>query len=73
MDSEDTIAGTLTRPDNLERVLLVRRADGLATYRRQSSDSASGVWRPPGPDAGLYDTVEMAEAEARARVWWLAA
>jgi hypothetical protein len=71
--STDTVFGTLTRPDGLERVLVVRRTDGLATYRRQWADPASGQWASPGPDCGLYDTVEMAEAEARSKVWWLAA
>ena len=69
----DTIVGTLIRPDRLERVLVVRRADGLMTYRRQWIDQASGQWSSPGPDCGLYDSVETAEAEARAKVWWLAA
>ncbi len=73
MASGDTVVGTLTRSDELARVLIVRRADGLVTYRLQSSDLSSGSWGPQGPDAGLYDTIQMAEAEARARVWWLAA
>ena len=68
----DTIVGTLTRPDGLERVLVVTRADGLATYRRQWAE-ASGQWVSTGPDCGLYDTVETAEAEARTKIWWLAA
>jgi hypothetical protein len=72
MGAGDTIFGTLTRSDELARVLIIQRADGLATYRLQSSNPESG-WGPQGPDAGLYDTVQMAEAEARARVWWLAA
>jgi ADP-ribose pyrophosphatase YjhB (NUDIX family) len=67
--SEDTIVEILTSPDQLERVLIIRRADGLATYRRQWS--APGGWGASGPDAGLYDTAAMAEAEARARVTWL--
>jgi len=68
----EEIAGTLTRSDGLERALIVIRADGLATYRRQTMDSASGRWKASGPDCGLYDSVESAEAEARARIWWLA-
>ena len=69
----DTIVGTLTRPDGLERVLIVKRADHLATYRRQSSNRESGKWNEPGPDCGLYDTLEAAEDEARERIWWLSA
>ncbi len=68
----DEIIGTLTRPDGLERVLLITRMGGLTTYRLQSKRSASGQWGSPGPDCGLYDSLETAEAEARARVWWLA-
>jgi hypothetical protein len=70
--SMDTIVGTLTRADGLERVLVVKRADDLTTYRRQGLDLASGQWSVPGPDCGLYGSIETAEAEARAKVWWLA-
>lgn len=65
------ILGTLTRPDGLARVLVIARIDSLITYRLQSKAHASGQWEPPGPDCGLYESVETAEAEARARVWWL--
>jgi hypothetical protein len=66
----DEIVGTLTRQDELARILVVRRADGLATYRHQSQ--TSGQWGSPGPDCGLYDTIETAETQARSRIWWLA-
>ncbi|HWU12990.1 MAG TPA: hypothetical protein VN157_03160 [Caulobacter sp.] len=68
----EVVVGTLTRPDGLERILVVKRADGLASYRRQFIDAVSGRWGPPGPELGLYDTIETAEIEARSRVWWLA-
>lgn len=51
------------------RVLIVRRADGAFTYRRQWSEGNS--WGEPGPDCGIYDSAETAESEARSRVWWL--
>ena len=52
------------------RVLIVRRADGVFTYRKQWSEGSS--WGTAGPDIGVYDTAETAEKEARSSVWWLA-
>jgi 8-oxo-dGTP pyrophosphatase MutT (NUDIX family) len=64
--STEQILETLTRTDGKERVLVVRRSDGLVTYRRQFP------WGGAGPDCGLYDCQEAAVSEARARIWWLA-
>lgn len=50
------------------RVHILKRADGTFTYRKQSS--AKDGWGPIGLDAGVYDSAETAESEARARVWW---
>lgn len=51
------------------RVHILRRADGTFTYRHQFRDN--GVWGELGPVGGFYDSVETAESEIRARVWWL--
>jgi hypothetical protein len=53
------------------RVQIVQRGDGAFTYRT----SARGLdgWSASGPDLGIYDSADTAEAEARRRVWWLAA
>jgi hypothetical protein len=51
------------------RVRIVRRADGRFTYRRQ--EKSDDGWSPPTIDAGVYDSVETAEMEARQRVAWL--
>lgn len=53
------------------RVQIVRRGDGAFTYR--TSARLSDGWNAPGPDLGIYDSADTAEAEARCRVWWLAA
>lgn len=53
------------------QVQIVRRVDGAFTFRMRSKSSHG--WNRPGPDCGIYDSRETAEAEARARVWWLAA
>jgi len=65
----DELIKTLTNEAGDERVLIVRRDNGVCTYRRQWKEG--GGWGAPGPDAGLYDSVEAAENEARARVSWL--
>ena len=51
-----------------ERVLIVRRADGVHTYRREQHGEVG--WGK-GLDLGLYDSADTAEAEARVRVRWL--
>lgn len=53
------------------RVQIVLRTDGFFTYRI-SARLAEG-WGPSGPDVGVYDSADTAEAEARRRVWWLSA
>lgn len=60
----------LSRTDGRERVLIIQRADRLFTYRKQWAEA--GAWGAEGPDCGIYDSPEVAAAEARTRVWWLA-
>jgi len=48
------------------RVLIVRRTDGRFTFRKQWREKSG--WGTVGLDAGLYDSQEMAESEARKRV-----
>jgi len=57
---------TLAGKDAFTRVLVVERGDGAFTYRLEmvGQDGASSV----GPDCGIYDSAETAEAEARSRV-----
>lgn len=69
MDSIRTIISTINRPDGKERVIITRRDDGLITYQRQWQEA--GRWGEPGPDCGIYETQETAEAEAKARIWWI--
>lgn len=71
MDFEK-IVGAFNRRDGVERIILVERADGLFTYKKQYADR-DGVWGTPGPDCGIYDSPETAIAEAQQRIWWLAA
>lgn len=63
------IISTIIRPDDKERVLIVRRGDGLITYQRQWQNA--GHWTEPGPDCGIYDSQEAAESEAESRIWWV--
>lgn len=58
----------LTSDAGDERVLIVRRADGVYTYRREQYGEDG--W-DKGLDLGLYDSANTAEAEARMRVGWL--
>ena len=51
------------------RVHILRRSDGAYTYRHQFREK--GEWGALGPVAGFYDSLETAEAEIRARVWWM--
>lgn len=70
--TSETIVGTFSRPDERERVLVIRRSDGLFTYRTQGTDR-QGQWGSPGLPCGLYDSPETAADEARSRIWWLRA
>ena len=64
----EIVLETLTNEAGDERVVIVRRADGVFTYRRQWH--GEGGWS--GSLAlGLYDSADAAEAEARSRVGWL--
>ena len=54
-----------------EKVELTQRSDGAFSYRKLSRQGEK--WGEAGPDCGIYDTAATAEAEARARIWWLAA
>ena len=64
----ETILKTLTNETGDEQVVIVRRADGAYTYRREwhGERGLSGTL-----DVGLYDSADTAEAEARMRVGWL--
>ncbi|MDI1282726.1 hypothetical protein [Brevundimonas sp.] len=64
--------GTFSRPDNLERIVIVRRDDGLFSYQKQVAER-DGAWGSPGPACGLYDSPETTISEAKQRVWWLLA
>jgi hypothetical protein len=70
--SFEKIVGAFSRPDGLERIIVVEREDGLFTYKKQFADRY-GVLGQPGPEAGVYDSPETAIAEAQQRVWWLRA
>jgi hypothetical protein len=72
----------LERSDGCERVLLVIRNDGNYTFQRQwwsgafesgrdLSDGKLNTWSAPGPDCGIYESIEGAEQEARLRIDWL--
>lgn len=64
------IVGTFSRPDNIERILVVEREDGLFTYQKQVAER-DGAWGSPGPGCGIYDSPEATLSEAKQRVWWL--
>jgi len=66
---QDAIVRVIEGPN--ARVQIVQRGDGAFTYR--TSALVSGGWAASGPDLGVYDSADTAEAEARSRVWWLAA
>lgn len=68
----EKVVGTFSRPDNIERILVVERADGLFTYKKQVADR-NGAWGTAGPPCGVYDSSDTAIAEAQQRVWWLRA
>ncbi len=56
----------LSDRDASKRVLIVERADGAFTYRVEFLGAGSEP--VAGPDCGIYDSAETAEAEARSRV-----
>ncbi len=64
----EIVLETLTNETGDERVLIVRRADGFFTYRREWH--GEGGWSDA-LDLGLYDSADTAAAEARSRVGWL--
>ena len=64
----EDVLKVLTSEAGDERVLVVRRTDGVYVFRRGWHQK--GGWSD-GPDLGLYDSAETAETEARARVSWL--
>jgi len=51
------------------RVIVVRRDDGRFTYRRQ--ERVGREWGPATIHAGVDDSPDTAETEARQRVTWL--
>ena len=70
----ETVLKTLTSPNGQARVLIVERTDGTVTYRTQLREPVrQNKWGAESIDAGIYDCADTAEAEARGRVWWLAA
>jgi hypothetical protein len=72
MTASDRILKLIASPDGQHRVLIVQRADGAYSFRRQWLEELNeGVeWGPPGPYAGVYDSPETAEREALACVKW---
>jgi len=70
----ERIEKILERPNGSERVVIVRRADGNFTYRKQWMKVSDGemIWSP-GLDVGIYDSPDTAEQEARLQTEWLRA
>jgi hypothetical protein len=74
---ETRIIKTMVRPDGERRVEIVQRDDGLFSFaedmRALTYDGDpcwTSAWPSPSP---IFDSAETAEAEARARIDWLAA
>jgi len=65
----EVVLNILTSDTGDERVVIVRRADGAYACRREWRDQDG--WGESGPDLGIYDSADSAEAEARMRVSWL--
>ena len=65
----EEIVQTLDHRDGVKRVIIVRREDGRFTYRWQ--ERCGNEWGAASIDAGVYDSADTAEAEARQRVQWL--
>ena len=58
--------------DGSKAVLIVRRDDGVFSYRCVWYDADPRTDGMPGPYCGLYDSPATAEFEALCRVTWLA-
>ena len=71
----DHILAVYVKPDGSRRVLIVRRNDGLYSYRLQLNIKRGEVseWDQAGPYCGIYDAADTAETEAASRVNWLRA
>jgi len=67
----EEIIREILHPDGLLRAIIVRRNDGRFTYRRQEKEGQD--WGPATIDAGVYDSPDTAEMEARQRIPWLKA
>jgi hypothetical protein len=65
----EKIVREIPHPDGKLRAVIVCRADGRFTYRTQERDGQD--WGPATIDAGVYDSADTAEMEARQRVPWL--
>lgn len=65
----EEIVQVIDHPLGGKRVIIVRRSDGFFTYRWQ--ERCGGDWGPASIDAGVYDSAETAEIEARQRQGWL--
>lgn len=65
----EAVVKEIVDPAGQARVLIIRREDGRYTYRRQDRDGLD--WGPQTIDAGVYDSPETAETEARQREAWL--
>ena len=65
----EEIVREIRNPSGDLRVVIVRREDGRFTYRRQEREGAA--WGPETIDAGVYDSADTAESEARQREAWL--
>lgn len=66
----DSVIREFVNKDATERVIIVRREDGVYSYRK-IFDAGPSVAGQPGPHCGLYDSAETAVDEAHARVPWM--
>lgn len=69
MKVAEAVVKEFVGPAGQERVVIIRREDGRFTYRQQDRDGLG--WGPQTIDAGIYDSPDTAETEARQRVAWL--
>ena len=65
----ETIISEIIHVNGFKKVLIIKRNDGMYTYRRQ--ELTDNGWSSPTIDAGVYDSPDTAESEARLRVPWL--
>lgn len=65
----EKVVREIVHPAGTVRVIIVRRVDGRFTYRRQERSGLD--WGPATIDAGVYDSADTAETEARQREDWL--